>query len=302
MAEGKQKCFVIMPFSKTSKKHTEEYWTTQFKDFLKPLIETGHQLIAERSSPLREDIVGQIIRELVTAPIVVADLTDANPNVYWELGVRQSFKHCTITIAEHKTKIPFDIGAKATLYYYPDDHIKMQEFKIKFDEALNDCLINPHFPDSHVLETISGRGSLFQIIMRVESLRKLAAIISEIKRNKNILKQVIKICNENIEVRKETKEKKGEEVSLKLVTSRFRIAAVSLLVVSRYIDADEEFYKIAEEYFDHLLRWNDQLSSWETKPLSTEPWILKSNEELELCINEFEKLITGMRKHIETLF
>ena len=103
--EIKQKCFVIMPFSKTSEEHTKEYWTNHYHKFLKPLIDSSHPLKAERSSPLRGDIIRQIITKLVTVPIVVADLTDANPNVYWELGVRQSFKHSTVTIAEDGTKL-----------------------------------------------------------------------------------------------------------------------------------------------------------------------------------------------------
>ncbi len=172
VAEVKQKCFVIMPFSKTSEKHTKEYWTNHYNKFIKPLIESGHPLIAKRSSPLRGDIIRQIITDLVTASIVVADLTDANPNVYWELGVRQSFKHCTVTIAEDGTAFPFDMGGKGSLYYYPNDHIKMQEFENEFHNAIDDCLKNPDVPDSHVLETISGRGTLHQILTRDESLRK----------------------------------------------------------------------------------------------------------------------------------
>ncbi|GAI91081.1 unnamed protein product, partial [marine sediment metagenome] len=183
-SEVKQKCFVIIPFSKTTDEHTEEYWTKQYETFIKPLIESGHPLVAERSAPLRGDILRQIITDLVTAPIVVADLTDANPNVYWELGVRQSFKHGTITIAENGTALPFDLGGKGTLPYFPKDHIKMQGFRNQFHKAVKDCLDNPNLPDSHVLETIGGRGTLFQILMRDESLRKLDALFSEIKRNR----------------------------------------------------------------------------------------------------------------------
>jgi hypothetical protein len=95
--------------------------------------------------------------------MVVADLTDANPNVYWELGVRQSFKHGTVTIAQHGTTLPFDIGAKGTLFYYPENHIEMAEFEKRFRTAIEDCLMRPDRPDSHVLETISGRGTLFEI-------------------------------------------------------------------------------------------------------------------------------------------
>lgn len=89
-----------MPFSKTTDKHTEDYWTEHFERFLKPLIEENPGLEARRSEPLRGDILRQIITDLVVSRVVVADLTDHNPNVYWELGVRQSFQHGTVTIAE----------------------------------------------------------------------------------------------------------------------------------------------------------------------------------------------------------
>jgi len=108
MSTSKKQCFVIMPFSETTEKHTENYWTEHFEDFLKPLIEECPQLEAYRSKPLHGDILKDIITKLIISPLVVADLTDLNPNVFWELGIRQSFKHGTITIAQEGTKLPFD--------------------------------------------------------------------------------------------------------------------------------------------------------------------------------------------------
>jgi hypothetical protein len=49
--------------------------------FLKPLIEKIEDLEAFRSEPLRGNIASQIITDLVNSDIVVADLTDHNPNV-----------------------------------------------------------------------------------------------------------------------------------------------------------------------------------------------------------------------------
>ena len=92
MSELRARCFVIMPFSKSSDSHTEEYWTNHFTNFLKPLIEEIPYLEASRVKSLRGHILKQIITDLVVSPIVVAELTDHNPNVFWELGVRQSFK------------------------------------------------------------------------------------------------------------------------------------------------------------------------------------------------------------------
>ena len=77
------KCFVIMPFSKSTDIHTDEYWNRHYTDFLKPLIESSRVFRAVRSEALRGDILHQIVADLVTSPLVVADLTDANPNVYW---------------------------------------------------------------------------------------------------------------------------------------------------------------------------------------------------------------------------
>lgn len=82
-----KRCFVIMPFSKTTTKRTEKYWTEHFKGFLKPKIETVEELAAERSKPVRGEILRGIITDLISADIVVADLTDSNPNVYYESAI-----------------------------------------------------------------------------------------------------------------------------------------------------------------------------------------------------------------------
>lgn len=298
--EVKKKCFVIMPFSKTSEKHTENYWTQHYNTFLKPLIELGHPLVAERSSPLRGDILRQIITDLVTAPIAVADLTDANPNVYWELGVRQSFKHGTITIAEYGTALPFDLGGKGSLFYYPNNHIKLQEFNNKFRTAIEDCIKNPNSPDSHVLETISGRGTLYQILARNESIRKLEALDSEIQHNEAVSKEIVSVCNENIEKREKVRKegKVEEQAEIRYSTSRCRISSAEVLITSRYIDADKTFYETAEHYMDYLIAINDQLSAWESSPKSTEQWLLGRQKDINSQVGKFKPLVKG---HIKAL-
>lgn len=159
MTEDKLKCFVIMPFSQSSEDHDEKYWTNHFENFLKPEIENVPNLNAQRSDELRADILKQIILNLYDSFIVVADLTDRNANVYWELGIRQSFKVKTITIAEEGTKLPFDVSTKSTLFYHTNDPKGDKEFCKKFNDALIDCIENPEKSDSIVLDTLSVRES-----------------------------------------------------------------------------------------------------------------------------------------------
>ncbi len=292
--ETKRKCFVIMPFSKTTDKHTEEYWEDHF-EFLKPLIES-HTLSAYRSEPLRGDVLRQIITDLVTVPIVVADLTDKNPNVYWELGVRQSFKHCTVTIAEYGTPLPFDLGVKGTLFYYPGDHIKMREFEKQFSNAIDDCLKNPNSPDSHVLETIGGRGTLFQILMKEESLRRLDALLSEISSNFNTLDRIKKICEENAIARKENKPS-----PIRFETGRYLVASAEALIVNRYIDADISFYNSAENYLLFAIACNEQLSVWSFVGLTNaEEWLFNTDDSMRKLTIDFKKLVISQRERISS--
>src|SRR5436309_2357128 len=127
-----------MPFGKTEH-HSQEYWTDHFDRYLKPLIEENDRLLAQRSHPLRGEILTQIVSDLATSPILVANLTDRNPNVFWELGVRHSLKHGTVLIAEDGTRLPFDVAGWTTLFYF-EDVVKNEQFRKDFKAALVDCL------------------------------------------------------------------------------------------------------------------------------------------------------------------
>ncbi len=291
MADAQEKCFFIMPFSKTNT-HTKEYWTTHFDTFLKPLAEENKKIQASRARPIRGDILRQIITDLVTSRIVVADLTDHNPNVLWELGVRQSFKHSTITIAEDGTRLPFDISSKGTLFYYPKDHLKMLDFKKDFSDAINDCLSNPDSPDSVVLETVSGRGTLFEIFQKDEALRRIEALLSEINKNVYVIELIItqSTTNQNVKL--------GQE--RKYLTLRPRKAALSLLVTTRYIDEDITFYNLAENAYECITSLNDQLNCWEHSPAPVEDWFLSSGPVHKIRLKQLEEKLRTYRDKLES--
>jgi hypothetical protein len=297
--ESKKKCYVIMPFSQSSPEHTEEYWNNHFNNFLKPLIESAAPLEAYRSYPLRSDIVEQIVKDLITAPIVVADLTDANPNVYWELGVRQSFTYGTITIAQQGTELPSDIGPKGTLYYVSKQstgYTENVDFVTHFTEALKDCLSNPESPDSVVLRTITGRATLYQIVKKNENLRKLTALQEENKFNLDLLGIVKRNCDENFGLRAQNKEKECH-----VITARMRRVCLENLLVNRYIDADDSFYERAQEYFDFATAFSEQLSLWPSRGSHTEEWLLENSPDLKSRIKKFNALVETESKRISSI-
>ena len=112
-----KKCFVIMPFS-ASKSCTEQQWTEIFDKVIKPAVEkSGYGYVCERSSARIGNIIDDILDSLNRADIVIADMTDRNPNVFYELGVRHALRNATILIAQSLSDIPFDLHPYATQEY-----------------------------------------------------------------------------------------------------------------------------------------------------------------------------------------
>jgi len=62
------------------------------------------------------EIPEQIFRQLRDCPVVIADLTGANPNVMYELGLRHTTGLVTIQIGE-KGRLPFDVAAIRTIMF-----------------------------------------------------------------------------------------------------------------------------------------------------------------------------------------
>lgn len=258
-----------MPFSST-KEYSQDYWKRHFFSYLKPLIEKDNALEAFRSEPLRGNIASQIIFDLVNSEIVVADLTDHNPNVFWELGVRQSYKHCTVTIAEVGTEIPFHFSHKGILFYN-SDHLDNQEFEEKFLASLKDCLSNSKQPDSPVLEAMGERGTLYSLIHSEENKRKLKAFATEVALNKGIVQKVIAQCNDNQKCRKENNLK---DVFLKDVPLNF--TATDLLFTNRYLDLDDDFYLNLFGYNTIMKAFYDRVRDWRLGySESVERWLLE---------------------------
>lgn len=62
------------------------------------------------------EIPEQIFRQLRDCAVVIADLTGANPNVMYELGLRHTTGRVTIQIGE-KGRLPFDVAAIRTIMF-----------------------------------------------------------------------------------------------------------------------------------------------------------------------------------------
>lgn len=101
--------FLIIPFS-------PEY--NDISQVIKNAVEkSNHQLVRMDELFSTGNITTQIHDEINKADFVIADISDKNPNVMYELGFAQSLKKPVLPISRKGEKIPFDIASIRVLIY-----------------------------------------------------------------------------------------------------------------------------------------------------------------------------------------
>jgi hypothetical protein len=62
-------------------------------------------------------IIADVIREITSSQLIIADITPNNPNVYFEVGYALAMKKPTILLARKGTSLPFDVAGFRVLFY-----------------------------------------------------------------------------------------------------------------------------------------------------------------------------------------
>jgi FimV-like protein len=80
---------------------------------------------------VKGDIFPQLLRYIVQARVVVANISGRNPNVFYELGIAHALDKPVVLIAHKESEIPFDVRSKTVIFYRED-----QDLKAPLTEAL----------------------------------------------------------------------------------------------------------------------------------------------------------------------
>lgn len=90
------------------------------KELLLPILKPwGYEVILPDDPRGSADIFTSVMKQLDTAHLLVADLSDDNPNVYYELAIRHSLGLPYALISKSNPR--FDIGHLKCQLYKPDD-------------------------------------------------------------------------------------------------------------------------------------------------------------------------------------
>lgn len=113
-------CFVIMPISDPPE-YEEGHFKCVYEDIIKKAIEDAGYTPKRADDDLSSKMIHvDIIRNIVEAPMAICDLSNHNPNVLFELGIRQAFDLPVVLIQECGTPRIFDIATINTIDYRKD--------------------------------------------------------------------------------------------------------------------------------------------------------------------------------------
>lgn len=130
-------CFVMMPFADPLGSYYEKVY--------KPAVEKAGL------TPIRADnelfgtgkIIDQIWTGINSAKVLIAELTDRNPNVFYELGLAHALQKPVVLISSNEKDVPFDLHHIRVIYYDVTDPFWGNKLIEKVAENILSAIKNP---------------------------------------------------------------------------------------------------------------------------------------------------------------
>jgi hypothetical protein len=131
-------CFIIGPIGKDGtleRKHSDLLLNAVLKHVLQG-EEFAYQVKRADEDADPGMIGDRIVSDIVNAELAVADLTDLNPNVFYELGIRHATGKSTVHIAKSGTTLPFDTVALRTIFIDLTDWNSIEDARKRLAESV----------------------------------------------------------------------------------------------------------------------------------------------------------------------
>jgi hypothetical protein len=130
-------CFVLMPFG------------SPVGDYYRQIYEPAIKKAGMRPVRADDDIFGagkiidQIWDGINAAKVLVAEMTNRNPNVFYELGLAHALEKPVVLISSNEDDVPFDLKHIRVIYYNVSDPFWGEKLIEKVAENILSALSNP---------------------------------------------------------------------------------------------------------------------------------------------------------------
>ena len=108
--DRRPKAFIVMQFSSP--------YNEVYRDAIEPLVAAiGFEPIRGDDIAVPGIIINDIWSYITEASVIIAEISEANPNVYYEIGMAHALAKPTVLLAQRGTHLPFDVGPHRCIFY-----------------------------------------------------------------------------------------------------------------------------------------------------------------------------------------
>ena len=152
--ENKAKpCFVIMPIS-DQPQYPAGHFNKIYEQIIVPAVkEAGVEPVRADSNQICDSIMQKILKNLVECDMAICDLSSRNPNVMYELGIRQAYGKKVVLIQDDATDKIFDVAGINTVFYKRD---RLYENVIKAKDDIANAIKETYANGSFSLMSIAN--------------------------------------------------------------------------------------------------------------------------------------------------
>jgi HNH endonuclease len=139
--ENKKVCFVIMPFTDCDP-YSEGHFKRVYEYIIKPACEKASFHAVRGDDVTKTNFIAvDILRNILEADMAICDLSSKNPNVFYELGIRQAFNLPVTLIKDGITERIFDIQGFRDVEY--DENLRIDTVNLAID-SVSESLISTY--------------------------------------------------------------------------------------------------------------------------------------------------------------
>ncbi len=173
-----------------------------------------------RAETSRGSLIASIVEGLIEADLVIADVTDLNANVFYELGVRHALRRGTISVSQGTDHVPSDLRGYWFLTYGLRP-AEVAKFKTEIKRIVTAFEEQPDRGDSPVSDYLDSEQLSSSRQINRDNVKKLGALLTELSGNRLALRQYMSTRKPQV----------------------FSLGCLGLLIQTLYVDAGTDVLK-----------------------------------------------------------